>query len=371
MLSSFKVESRRFKRIAAGCLFALLVLAACSQQSGTQAPPSAPEPPTTPPATITWSPGAVAPLGRFEAQSAVVGGKLYVVGGYTDASIIPKAYHNHAYDPQTDTWAVLPDAPRPLTHAGVVSDARAIYFAGGVVGAENPLELAKFNASSEVWRFDTVAQTWSRLPDLPEPRGAGALGLVGRTLHFFGGTGLDRYTSVDDHWTLSLDELEGGGAAWQPSAPLPNARNHLASAVVGGKLYAIGGQHGHNETLITQDTVHVWDPAQPERWQEVASLPYGLGHASNTALVYEGKIYLVGGEVTRFNASNEVLVYDPAVDRWSTTTAFPTAEHSLLGGVIGDEFVITGGSSLSARTLRGALSVSAEAAAGTAQGGTP
>jgi N-acetylneuraminic acid mutarotase len=318
--------------------------------------------PTLPIATITWSPAAPAPLGRFEAQSAVVGDTLYVVGGYTDAPIIPRNYSLHAYHPQTDTWSALPDSPRPLTHAGVTSDERYLYFAGGVVGATNPLELAKFDAIAEVWRFDTVTETWSALPDLPQPRGAGALELLGRTLHFFGGTGTDRYSSVGDHWTLSLDEVAQGGGTWQVAAPLPNARNHLASAVLGGKIYAIGGQHGHNETLVTQRDVHVWDPERPDRWQQVASLPYGVGHAGNTALVYGGNIYLIGGEVVRFKSTDAVLVYDPVADRWEATTPFLTAEHSLLGGVIGDEIIVTGGSSLSTRTLRGALSFPESAA---------
>lgn len=334
--------------VQAGLLLLTFLLTACNRSAPSE--PVVPAPAPTPAAVISWSQGSDATLGRFEAQSATVGGKLYVFGGYTDDSAIPKAYRSNVYDPVVDTWAALPDAPRPLTHAGDASDARHIYFAGGVVGAENPLELAKFNASSEVWRYDTVAESWSRLPDLPQPRGAGALELLGGALHFFGGTGLDRYTSVGDHWVLPL-----GGESWLPAAPLPDPRNHLASAVVGGKLYAIGGQHGHNETLVTQDSVHVWDPAQPESWQAVASLPYGLGHVGSTASVYGGKIYLVGGETSRFKYSSDVLVYDPEADLWTSTTPFPTAEHSLLGGVIGDELVIVGGSDLSTRTLRGAL----------------
>lgn len=202
----------RARALAVG--FALL-LTACSQQAAH----TPPEVPASPAATITWSPAAPAPIGRFEAQSAVVGDRLYVVGGYTDASIIPRDYSLHAYDPQTDTWTALPDAPRPLTHAGVTSDERYIYFAGGVVGATDPRVLAKFDAIAEVWRFDTVTETWSALPDLPQPRGAGALELVGRTLHFFGGTGTDRYSSVGDHWTLSLDDVERGAACGRSRRP--------------------------------------------------------------------------------------------------------------------------------------------------------
>lgn len=42
--------------------------------------------------SIDWTEVADAPLARFEGQSAVVNGKLYVFGGYTDGSVIPKSF---------------------------------------------------------------------------------------------------------------------------------------------------------------------------------------------------------------------------------------------------------------------------------------
>lgn len=308
--------------------------------------------PGGPVATISWEAAAAAPLSRFEAQSAVVDGKFFVLGGYTDPSILPVSFEANMYDPKADTWTRLPDLPRPITHAGSAADGNNIYLAGGVSGSANPAVSAKFSASSEVWRYHVPTQTWRALPPLPEPRGAGALAVVAGELHFFGGTTRDRYTQVGDHWTLSLD----GGTAWEVAVPLPNLRNHLSSVVLGGKLYAIGGQHGHNETLVTQRSVHVWDPETPDSWTELASLPYGLGHTSNTTLAYQGRIYVIGGETERFVFSDAVLVYDPGTDAWTTTTSFPTREHSLLGGIVGDRVFVTGGSDLSLRTVRGTLS---------------
>lgn len=67
--------------------------------------------------------------------------------------------------------------------------------------------------------------------------------VLGDTLHFFGGTDMDRYSEVGDHWTLPL----ASGATWEVRAPLSNPRNHLAAIVVGGSIYAISGQHGHTK----------------------------------------------------------------------------------------------------------------------------
>ena len=301
--------------------------------------------------TIDWTEGADAPLARFEGQSAVVGGKLYVIGGYTDGSVIPKTFGADVYDPASDTWEQLPDMPRPITHAGTVADDTNIYFAGGVVGSDDPKgESQKIPATTEVWRFDAESEVWSVMPPLPEPRGAGALALLDDTLHFFGGTGEDRFQEVGDHWALALEGDEG----WYELAPLPFPANHLAGVTIDGFIYAVGGQTGHNETLQTQNRVQVYDP-EFDGWFEVEPLPRSLGHIGNATFELDGYIYVVGGEVAYGRSSNKVFVYDPSVDLWEEATPFPSPEHSLLGGVVGGELVVTGGSALETRTLIGRL----------------
>ncbi len=170
------------------------------------------------------------------------------------------------------------------------------------------------------------------------------------TLHYFGGTGEDRYQEVGDHWALALD----GSEAWRELAPLPFPTNHLAGITVDGFIYAVGGQTGHNETLETQSRVQAYDP-EFDGWFEVAPLPQSLGHIDNATFELDGRIYVVGGEVAYGNSSDQVFVYNPELDVWEEATPFPTPEHSLLGGVVEDQLVLTGGSALSTRTLIGTL----------------
>lgn len=326
-------------------LLPLGLLAACNLSRTDVAAPAFTPPP------IVWERVADAPLARFEGQSVVVGGELYVFGGYTDGSVIPKSFEVNVYNPADDTWNTLPELPRPLTHAGTATDGVSIYLAGGVVGSENPQDTAKIPATTEVWRFNTVTEVWSAMPPLPEPRGAGALVVFGDALHYFGGTGEDRYGQVGEHWALPL----AGGSAWRALAPLPNPRNHIAGVVVGNAIYAVGGQHGHNETLVTQDSVERYDPAT-DTWTPRASLPYGLGHVGNSTLVVDGLVYVVGGETGGYGLyTANVLVYDPELDAWSTTTPYPRAENSLIGGAVGDKIFITGGSGRDLQTIKGTL----------------
>ena len=350
----------------------LMPLVACQSQQEQAETPEQPvevpeekpdEEPVAPPeepTVIDWETTAAFPVGHIEAQSIVLDGQLYVFGGYTDASIIPKSFAANVYDPQTETWTKLPDLPRPMTHTGVTSVDRTIYFAGGVVGSSDPDTLDKISAIREVWSYNVDTQEWNALPPLPEPRGAGELVALGNELHFFGGTTLDREESVSDHWILSLADLEDGADLessdlWTPSAPLPKPRNHLGSTALGGKIYAIGGQTGHNEGLETQPYVHVWDPAAPDTWKQAASLPYGLGHVSGSTVALGGLIYVIGGEIERFKYSDDVLVYDPDADTWAFATSLPEKRHSASAGAIGDKLIVTGGGDFATQSFQGAI----------------
>lgn len=303
--------------------------------------------------TITWSEVEDALVSRFEGQSAVVDGLLYVFGGYTDGSIIPKSFEGEFYDPEADMWVALPFMPRPLTHAGTAVHESSIYFAGGVVGSENPDEEQKIPATDEVWRFDTHTWEWSAMPALPEPRGAGTLATMGDTLHFVGGTTEDRETALTDHFTLDLKNP----TAWVEAPPMKAGRNHLASVVLDGKIYVVGGQTGHNETLTTQATVEVYDPEVGD-WQEVAPLPHGLGHITNSTFAVGGKIVVVGGETSAYGSyTDEVWVYDPGTDRWTSSTPFPLEQASMMGGVVDETIYLMGGTARNTQTFSGSVTI--------------
>lgn len=300
----------------------------------------------TPNSRISWSIVAEAPVSRSEGQGVAVDGLLYVFGGYTDNTYTPKSLRADMYNPRTDKWTRLPDMPMAITHAGTATDGANIYLAGGVVGSGAGDILT---ATTAVWRYNVATKQWSSMPALPEPRGAGELALIGRNLHFFSGTGLNRYVSEDEHWVLALD----GGTQWVAAAALPNPRNHLADAVIGGKLYVIGGQHGHNETLVTQRSVHVYDPAL-NSWTERAPLPAGRSHIGGATVVRGELIYIFGGEEEHAISQAEVFVYNTRTNTWSRTTPLPIPRHSGIATIVGNTIIYTGGS-LERITYKGVL----------------
>ncbi|PNY82786.1 hypothetical protein CVO96_00815 [Deinococcus koreensis] len=302
-------------------------------------------PPPPAPAPLAWTPRAAAPSTLYEGQGAALGARLYVFGGY-DRNLNGRPIATRAartYDPATDRWAALPDVPEFLTHAGVAVDGTALYLAGGFLG-DHPGP-----HTDHVWKFDTSANTWTAMAPLPGGRAGGALVRLGRDLHYFGGTQRSggRYLQdFGDHWTLNLDSPAG----WRPAAPLPNPRNHLGGVELGGRLYAIGGQHLGNEASGNQTDVHVYTPAT-DSWRAVSPLPLPLGHITSSTLVWRGRIVVVGG-VTQGSGNGgiegreleTVLSYDPATDRWTVLTPLPGPRQSSVADTIGDALVVTTGS---------------------------
>ena len=303
---------------------------------------------------ITWSSAPSQPYGNAEAQRAVVGGKLYSFGGFdaTKACCTPTA-RAFAFDPAAGTWTPIRSMPAMngtgrggVTHSGMTADASAIYFAGGYTSDASGT--GQIFGTKEVWRYDVAADTYSRLPDLPVERSAGQLEYLGGKLHFFGGTNLQRTADTPEHWALDLANTAAG---WVARAPMPNARHHMGSAVLGGKIYAVGGQHGHDQALVTQSAVHVYDPVT-NAWTARASLPRAIGHISGATFPMDGSIVVLGGETSHGSSTAEANAYDPATDTWTALTPMPAARHSGVAGTIGGAIYYSTGNG-SALTWRG------------------
>jgi N-acetylneuraminic acid mutarotase len=287
-----------------------------------------------------WRPVAGPPVARFEAQGAAAGGKLYLFGGFYNTRM-DAATRSDAYDPATDSWTRIADLPEPLTHAPVVVDGKTLYILGGYV-ARHP-----GGSTAHVWKYDVEANAWSQAPDLPAPRGAGAAARVGRTLHFFGGTDRPAGQTDDvdqpDHFVLALD---GGAARWERRAPLPHPRNHLAGLALGDRIYAIGGQRGHDEGTEAQSAVEVYDPAG-DAWRAVAPLPLARGHIASSTFDVDGRIMVMGGSVDDGAccgaATAEVSLYDPEADLWVRLTPLPVPRKSPVAGLAGGRIVVATG----------------------------
>ena len=194
------------------------------------------------PKTDTWTPKTDMPTARMATLAAVVGGKIYVIGG-ADSFFFPSGAVE-VYDPVTDTWEKKADMPNPRWGAGVFAARGKIYICGGAVDNTHQ----KYTDLTE--EYDPKTDTWTPKAKMPLDyydmsvsfvNSGKAYAIGGRT---FKGNERDG-TNVQGwilHWTVFEYDLEKN--RWSRlKDQMPTGRGTLATAVVNGKIYAIGGHH--------------------------------------------------------------------------------------------------------------------------------
>jgi N-acetylneuraminic acid mutarotase len=286
-----------------------------------------------------WQAVGPSPAALFEAQAASVADRIYVFGGFHNGAVQATAAVN-VYDPATNTWTARANMPVALTHGGVAVDGTTVWIAGGLLG---DYEGGENLPTRQTWRYDTVTDTWAPGPDLPAAAGAGGTAVVGRDLHYFGGFATDGQGDSSKHYVLNLDALAADpNTPWRSAASMPIARNHFGTAVLNGKVYAIGGQHGRDETYRNLRDVNVYDPAT-DRWSAAAKLPKPMSHFHNSTTVVNNRILIAGGVTNGRYPLSDVWEYDPATNAWAATVAMPGPRKAPVALVAsGRLYVLTG-----------------------------
>jgi hypothetical protein len=123
-------------------------------------------------------------------------------------------------------------------------------------------------------------------------------------------------------------------AAWGERAPLLLQRSEMSIAVLGGRIFAMGGYPG---ARITSDAVQIYDAAT-DSWSLGPPLPRPLHHTM--AAVVDGRLYVIGGEAGNPNQAetlgfqDSVIVLDDQAGTWLPRAAMPTARSGGGAGVI-------------------------------------
>ncbi|HLQ24790.1 MAG TPA: kelch repeat-containing protein [Acidiferrobacterales bacterium] len=137
------------------------------------------------PATNTWRERTPMPTARNHAVTGAVNGKIYVIGGRVGAAFIGVASNTNVveeYDPAADAWRPRTRMPTPRSAmAAGVHDGR-IYVEGGEF--QDSQMMATFRALEA---YDPASNTWAVLPSMPVSRHGLAGGIVGNRLHMVSG----------------------------------------------------------------------------------------------------------------------------------------------------------------------------------------
>ena len=274
----------------------------------------------------TWTQKADMPTARYIPGSAVVDGKIYVIGGAPVQFGVTTVVEE--YNPATDTWMTRADMP--TARQGLVAAAvdGIIYAIGGWDG--DPMQ-------TTVEAYDPATDKWTTKADMPTSRTLSAIAVVDGQIYVFGGednlmalSAVDAYDPATDTWTTKPD--------------MPTARYFPAACVVDGRIYVFCGntKWGGPEGIVP--TVEVYDPAT-DTWTQASDMPRARSH--HAASVVDGKMYIIGGcdwpEAPEAFMSPVVFVYNPATDTWTTAADFPTPRWDYTANVVDGKIYTIGG----------------------------
>ena len=178
------------------------------------------------------------------------------------------------------------------------------------------------------WRYDTCGDTWEHVATLP--------------VEMYGGVSarVERDTGEEELWlvgggngTASSRVLvlaySGGNWTIEESASLHEPRYGSCGAVLGDKIYVLGG---HDEEIV--ESVEVVDV---ERRLVITSDHWKTPHPrwGAVCLPYTGGVMMAGGMDTMFLPHSSVDILDPASMSWTPGPQLPWPQSGGGGAVTG------------------------------------
>jgi len=186
------------------------------------------------PTADKWEFMAQMSIGRCYVGAAVLGGKIYAVGGSATPagpcnapSICPKgpgadqpgALNSvEVYDPESDKWS-------PGTRLNIARSTHAVAACDGMLyalGGEDGGSPAIFYDTVE--RFDPRKGSWTIIALMSQPRAQVGAGVINGILFAVGG--YNDFTDIG--WTSSVEAYDSASNSWRGVGPFPLARQYPA-----------------------------------------------------------------------------------------------------------------------------------------------
>ena len=241
--------------------------------------------------TNTWTTAAPMLTARWDAATAVVNNILYAIGGGTSSGNTSNIVE--AYDPTSNTWSTKAAMPISVNSIYAVVENGIIYVVGGYNGAR----------VNTVVAYDPVADTWSTLAPLNVAKSQPALGLIGSTIVAAGGLTNSGVTTDNEGYNAATN-------SWTTLAPLPTARQAGCFGVSAGLLYFASGDGVASGSLL--NTMDAYDAATNSWASGLPLIPNSITNPGS-AVVGES-LYCIGGSNTfKGTAYNYVQIYQPAL----------------------------------------------------------
>lgn len=188
-------------------------------------------------------------------------------------------------------------------------------------------------------------KTWTQRADMPTARYNFGTCVVGGKVFAIGGE-IDVF---GERSIATVEVYDPKTDTWERELDMPTARSGVSALVVDGKIYTIGGAErkkfpvgpgwGYSTKLLP--TVEVYDPVT-DTWIQKADMPVPR---SGSTCVVDGKIYIIGGSAANKKQwrLDTVDVYDPATDTWAKAKSMNHARGAPAISVVKGKIYAMGG----------------------------
>jgi N-acetylneuraminic acid mutarotase len=240
--------------------------------------------------TLVWKEHPTPPVEMNHFQAITFNGELYVMGAfqgkYPHETPIPTIY---IYNPKQGKWRVGPEIPKDRLRgsAGVVVYKDKIYMACGIIDGHYDGHVAWLD------EYDPKTNSWKKLADAPRTRDHISAAIVDDKLYLAGGrNSTARINKVLETTIAEVDVYDFKTGKWTTlpaDSNIPTQRAGATAVTQGGKVWIMGGE---TVQLLAHNEAEALDP-KTARWTSGPKM--NQGRHGTQAVVYDGKIYIVAG----------------------------------------------------------------------------
>ena len=263
-----------------------------------------------------------------------VNGKIYAIGGSTSAGSYPYRGGvegvNEEYDPSSNKWTYKTPMPTSMSEFGI-----AVY--------NNKIYCMEDDVNQV---YDPATDTWENRTPMPTPRHRLGANVVDGKIYIIGG--YDRSLPYGGDATAINEVYDPETDTWSTKAPMLAEKCDYASAVVGDKIYIIGGG-SLSAPLIT--VTQIYD-TKTDSWSYGAPFPYeylsfrfleGEKAGVTTGVDAPERIYIFAEIHETVDTGYSVQIYNPENDSWTVGADIPTDRTGFGVAVLDDLFYVIGG----------------------------
>ena len=279
--------------------------------------------------TAKWKELAPLPEGRDGHTAVLLGGVVYVGGGFEGNGIDgyqkQSSYRLDVYNLTTNQWSSSPITTPYCWFALTVLDDKLVTAGGRTTKYEAVKKVLVLNAGQ-----------WKDYSEMPTARlGATAVGYHSMLI-VVGGIAM-----VEGKWTTAstTELLDTTNGCWYICNNLPSPHQQIKAAIMNNKLYLLGGLDKDTKPspqvfVASLDTLST----HQLNWQSAPNTPWYL---SAPVVLYNKFLLTVGG--LQQSRISEVYIFNPSTGQWKHLTNIPAARSGPAVVSVADSILVIGG----------------------------